>query len=221
MTPQVAVFDVLGTVLDERGGFCAALAAAGATGSELTELTDRWLGEVDGDIAAIASGAAAWRPWEQVIAEALARTVPDDVRVEDPEALRFVGRRLPAWGDSAAVIRALRSRCRVVVLSNAGLLPLVECSRAAGIEWDAALSSEMVRSAKPDPRVYDFVLDLLRLDPEDVVMVAAHPWDLRAAAERGMRTAFVERAGEGVATVDDAFDWTVDDLRSLSTVVGA
>jgi 2-haloacid dehalogenase len=220
MTPQVVVFDVLGTVLDERGGFRAALAAAGATGAELDELTDRWLGAVSAGIADIAAGVAAWRPWEGVIAEALARVVPADVRARNPDALGRVGRRLPAWPDSVAGIDALRSSCRVVALSNAGLLPLMECSRAAGIEWDTALSSEMVRSAKPDPRVYEFVLGLLRLDPEDVVMVAAHPWDLRAAAERGMRTAFVTRPGEGVATDEDRFDWTVDDLTSLSTQLG-
>jgi hypothetical protein len=39
-------------------------------------------------------------------------------------------------------------------------------------------------------------------------MVAAHPWDLRAAATHGLRTAYIERAGEGDPDPSDRFDLT-------------
>ena len=47
-------------------------------------------------------------------------------------------------------------------------------------------------------------------------MVAAHPWDLRAAASQGMRTAFVSRVGEGVHAPYDRFDVYAESLEDLA-----
>ncbi|GGL96279.1 haloacid dehalogenase type II [Nakamurella endophytica] len=217
MAPQVAVFDVLGTVLDERSGFRAALTAVDARLDDPDGLVDRWLDRISARVAAIAAGTAGWRPWEDLIDEGLAEVAPEVHRHHGRE-LATVGRRLPAWPDSARGIAALRGTCRVVALSNAGLLPLVDCSRAAGITWDAVLSAGMVRSTKPDPQVYGFLLDQLGLDPAEVVMVAAHPWDLRAAAEQGLRTAYVRRP-DGEPDGRDDWDWSVGDLVELSTAL--
>jgi 2-haloacid dehalogenase len=46
-------------------------------------------------------------------------------------------------------------------------------------------------------------------------MVAAHSWDLRAAAAQGLRTAYIQRAGEGEPDPPDAFDLTAPDLAAL------
>jgi 2-haloacid dehalogenase len=48
-------------------------------------------------------------------------------------------------------------------------------------------------------------------------MVAAHPWDLRAAASHGLRTAYIQRASEGVPAPSDTFDFTAPDLAALAT----
>jgi 2-haloacid dehalogenase len=48
-------------------------------------------------------------------------------------------------------------------------------------------------------------------------MVAAHPWDLRAAVALGLRTAYIERAGEGVPEPSDTFDLSVPDLAALAS----
>jgi 2-haloacid dehalogenase len=55
------------------------------------------------------------------------------------------------------------------------------------------LSAEVFRAYKPDPRTYLGAAEVFALRPEQVMMVAAHPGDLRAAAASGLRTAFVER----------------------------
>jgi 2-haloacid dehalogenase len=215
--PHVAVFDVLGTVLDERSGFRAAIAAIDSLVDDRVGLADRWLDQVSAHVAAIASGEANWCPWEDVIDQALAEVAPD-IHLRHGRELGTVGRRLPPWPDSRIGIEAVRANCRVIALSNAGVLPLIDCSREAGISWDGVLSAEMVHSAKPNPRVYRFLLDQLRLDPADVVMVAAHPWDLRAAAEQGLRTAYVPRPGEGSIDSGGDFDWT-GNLLELATAL--
>lgn len=75
----------------------------------------------------------------------------------------------------------------------------------------------MVHAFKSDPVAeHRFALDRLALDPRRTLMVAAHPWDLRAAAAHGLRTAYIERAGEGAPEPSETFDLTVPDLAALA-----
>jgi len=77
-----------------------------------------------------------------------------------------------------------------------------------------------VKSYKPDPRTYQLVPSLLAVRPDQVMMVASHPYDLAAAAEEGMRTAFVHRPlerGTGKAHVPDfPVDVSADDFLDLA-----
>jgi 2-haloacid dehalogenase len=75
-----------------------------------------------------------------------------------------------------------------------------------GLTWHSVISGELVHAYKPDPAEYRFALDTLALDLGRSLMVAAHPWDLRAARTHGLRTAYVERAGEGQPEPSDSFD---------------
>jgi 2-haloacid dehalogenase len=100
-------------------------------------------------------------------------------------------------------------------LSNGNLSMLTDMFAAGGLTWHCVLSGEMVRAYKPDPAVYRLALDQLALDPRRTLM-AAHPWDLRAAAAQGLYTAYIQRAGEGVPEPSDTFDLTVPDLAALA-----
>jgi 2-haloacid dehalogenase len=67
---------------------------------------------------------------------------------------------------------------------------------------------------------------LLRLRPEQVMMVAAHPSDLRTAAAAGLRTAFVPRplewgAGGAHEAPTDAFDVVAEDFVELAERLAA
>ena len=55
-------------------------------------------------------------------------------------------------------------------------------AKNAGLPWDAVLSAELAKHYKPDPEAYLTAAELLSLPPGKVMMVAAHPGDLRAAA---------------------------------------
>jgi 2-haloacid dehalogenase len=107
-------------------------------------------------------------------------------------------------------------RFTVVALSNGNLSMLTDLFAAAGLTWHCVLSGEMVQAYKPDPAVYRLALDRLALDPRRTLMVAAHPWDLRAAAAYGLRTAYIRRAGEGAPAPSDTFDLSVPDLAALA-----
>ena len=101
-------------------------------------------------------------------------------------------------------------------------------AKNAGLPWDAVLSAELAKHYKPDPEAYLTAADLLGLPPEQVMMVAAHPGDLRAAARNGLRTAYVIRPlerGAGRIVNNNAaageFDYTASDFLDLARQLGA
>jgi 2-haloacid dehalogenase len=84
---------------------------------------------------------------------------------------------LETWPDFAGAQRRLRER------RNA-------------LHWDVVISCEMLNVYKPRPEAYRKAAKLLQLRPGQIVMVAAHSFDLDAAAAVGYRTAFVHRPSE-------------------------
>jgi len=187
------IFDVVGTVVDGDGTLRA---EAGERAGELTARLDALLAGLDG-----------WRSME-----ALRRQAYGD------ERLATIGHRFTPFPDAPDALRTLAARHLVVALSNADLAELAGTSARGGLAWHAVLSAELAGAFKPDPAVYAFALERLRLDPARAVMVAAHPWDLRAAARHGMRTAYVARPGAELPAPGDRFDFGVRDLADLAQV---
>jgi 2-haloacid dehalogenase len=218
------VFDVLGTVVDEAGSMRAELTTtldnAGVGTDQADALAAAWTRHFGALMASVRDGAL-WRTTDELNAEALGRVLRDGPRL--PEAtvrhLGLVGHRLRPWPDSAQALRRLAQRFTTVALSNGNLSMLTDLFGRAGLTWHGVLSAEMVRAYKPDPAMYRLALDRLALNPHRTLMVAAHPWDLRAAAAHGLRTAHIQRAGEGEPLPSDTFDLTVPDLAALAAVL--
>ena len=81
----------------------------------------------------------------------------------------------------AAPLNRLRGRFIISTLSNGNVALLVNMARNGGLPWDCVMSAELFNHYKPDPEVYQGAARLLGLQPQEVMMVAAHPSDLRAA----------------------------------------
>ncbi|WP_246145841.1 haloacid dehalogenase type II [Rubripirellula lacrimiformis] len=90
-------------------------------------------------------------------------------------------------------------------LRNAGLTELI----------DKQYSVEGVKKFKPHPAPYLMVLKDLGAKPEDVLMVAAHAWDLAGAKNVGLQTAFVARPGKTLYPNVARPDLVVSDLTEL------
>ena len=88
------------------------------------------------------------------------------------------------------------------------------------------LGAELAQAYKPKPEVYLSAPRFLGLQPEQVLMVACHPWDLVGAAKAGLPTAYVHRSFESgpthaVAMPETAgFDIAVDDFGELAARLG-
>ena len=107
----------------------------------------------------------------------------------------------------------------MVALSNADFGELAALSQHGGLAWHAMVSAEVARSFKPAPVVYQTAIRLLGVQPAETLMVAAHPWDLRAAGQHGMATAFVARPGAETPTAEDHFSMELKDLSELAATL--
>ena len=89
------------------------------------------------------------------------------------------------------------------------------------------LSAEIFRHYKPDPATYLGCADILDVAPAELMMVAAHPSDLRAAKAAGLRTAFVFRPAEygpqsSLSRPEQGeFDVAADDFGDLADQLGS
>ena len=248
---RALVFDVFGTVVDWRSSVIAEgralgarLAAPGGQGGQGGQGSrgEAWAAV---DWPAFAD---AWRagyplamdrvrrgewPWANI--DALHRRILDallaerGLQLEEAEAAEFnrVWHRLVPWPDSVAGLARLKRRYPVATLSNGNVALLLAMARHAGLPWDAIFSAELFGHYKPDPECYLGAARLLDLPPEQVLMVAAHPSDLRGAAHAGLRTAYVPRplergpGGPMEAWTPGEFDLVAEDFIDLARQLGA
>lgn len=84
----------------------------------------------------------------------------------------------------------------ITTLSNENMSLLTNMAKNAELSWNAALSAALAEDYKPHPRAYLNATELLNLELKEILMVATHPSDLRAAAKIGLRTAHIIRPFE-------------------------
>ncbi|KAJ7747128.1 HAD-like domain-containing protein [Mycena maculata] len=116
--------------------------------------------------------------------------------------LNLAWHRLSGWPDSIEGLCALKKQAIIATLSNGNIRLLMDMAKHADLPWDAVFSSELFGSFKPNPKVYLGAAKHLSLEPHNCAMVAAHIYDLRAAAGVGMRTVYVRRTGEEATDVE-------------------
>jgi 2-haloacid dehalogenase len=209
VAPVALIFDVMGTVVDIEGSITAqARDATGLGDEQLKPLLADWNERLQHAMDEIVAGRAEWRPHERLRREALPEGLPG--------SLAGVVHRLAPWPDSPAALGRLRELHTVAALSNADLAELADLSAHGGLAWHAVLSASAARSYKPDASVYDMALEQLGIEPPEAMLVAAHPWDLRGAAARGYRTAYIARPGAERPAAGDGFDFEAADLHELA-----
>ncbi|KAG8847458.1 hypothetical protein FRB96_001599 [Tulasnella sp. 330] len=103
-----------------------------------------------------------------------------------------------AWGDTAAGLRLLREKYTVIGLSNGALTTTIAINKRNDLPYDALLSSDMIGTYKPNARMYQSAINLLKANRGELAMVAAHAYDTEAAAKHGMRTIYIKRATEDI-----------------------
>jgi 2-haloacid dehalogenase len=162
-------------------------------------VADAWRERYQPQLESVRSGERDW-----VVLDVLHREALDDVLADlqlelDPAArdeLTLAWHRLDPWPDTVPGLTRLKERFVIAPCSNGHIAQSVNLARHAGLPWDAILGAEIARAYKPDPRVYRASVAALGLEPGEVMMVAAHNGDLKAAQSHGLKTAFVPRPTE-------------------------
>jgi 2-haloacid dehalogenase len=221
------LFDTMGTVVDVEGTIReqlgAILARYGRADAE--RVAGLWDRHIRTAMDEINRGDGSWRSHRSLRQAALEMLIDtNDLPTLDEaerDALVSTINTLKAWPDSPSALTSLSKIAKVVAFSNADLAELAELSRNADLRWHAVISAELAHAYKPHPSIYQTALDLLKLDPRRTLVVAAHPWDLRAAARAGMLTAYIGRPYSEKPTGQDRFTITATDLVDLETQLDA
>ena len=229
---KVLTFDVFGTVVDWRGSVIAdakAFGEARGLAVDWEAFTDDWKTCYRPGMDRVNEGG----PWTTVYAiyraklEALfAEYGIEGLNESDIDHFNRVWERLNPWPDSVPGLTRLKGKFVLSTLSNSDFGCMVNMAKHAGLPWDAVITAEIFQCYKPDPEVYLTAVELLGCAPEQVMMVAAHNYDLAHAASHGMRTAFIPRPAEyGPSQTSDLKaegDWDVvaGDMVELAETLG-
>ncbi len=131
-------------------------------------------------------------------------------------------RRLPAHNDVKPALAALRKHdIRLVAVSNSSSKMLkTQLTNAGIIElFDAYYSVDQVRKYKPFQEIYLFAAAQEKRIPEEIIMVAAHDWDLSGAKKAGLATAYIERKREIYHPFYPKVDFVISALDELLEVI--
>jgi 2-haloacid dehalogenase len=226
---RALAFDVFGTVVDWRGS----IIREGAEWGEALGLQVDWdrfaLRWRAGYLPAMDKVRRGVWPWMKL--DGLHRLSLDELLEEfqiaglseqDKGHWNLVWHRLMPWPDVLSGLRRLKTRYILSTLSNGNMSLLIEMAKLRDLPWDAVLSAELFHHYKPDREVYLGAVNLLGYAAQEVMMVAAHPEDLKAAQSCGMRTAFVPRpleygpAGRVQDSMGIAFDLVAQDFQDLA-----
>ncbi len=229
------VFDVFGTVVDWRGSIIREgqlLGKRKGIDVDWVAFADAWRGGYQPAMQRVRSGQI---PWTNI--DGLHRLILNDLirqfdiqglSEEEIDHFNRAWHRLWPWPDSVGGLHRLSSGYIVSTLSNGNVSLLTNMAKYAGLPWDCILSAELFDHYKPDPEVYLGAAKLLGPAPAQVMMVAAHVDDLKAAKKVGLKTALVTRPlefgpqrkadtaqdGAGIADV------TATDFMDLATQLG-
>lgn len=126
---------------------------------------------------------------------------------------------LPPHSDVVAGLKLLSENgFRLVSLTNSPTAVAEKQLSNAGIAqlFEQRYSVESVRKFKPHPDTYRFVVQALGVNPEEVLLVAAHAWDLVGGKNVGLQTAFIARPGAVLYPNAARPDYVVSDMIALA-----
>lgn len=233
MSPRALAFDVFGTVVDWRSSLIRELEQFGqrhGLQQDWAAFADNWRAGYAPAMDRVRRGDLPWTRIDdlhRMILDDLLRTAGVAVSDEDIDHLNRAWHRLDPWPDAVDGLTRLKEKFVITTLSNGNVSLLTNMAKRAGLPWDCVISAELFHHYKPDREAYLGCADLLGIAPDQLMLVAAHPGDLRAARAAGLMTGYVARPleygpGGRPHSIDDGeFDVTATDFLNLADQLGA
>ena len=204
-------------ILDPRPVFALAEQLFPGKGTELSnawrnrQFEYQWLRALSGRYADF------WQATEDALVfagEMLKLDLTSDKRKQLMEA--YLG--LKTWPEVPSALDSLKSAgIRLAFLSNATTKILdagIKNSRLEGV-FEQVLSTDKIKTYKPDPRAYRMAIDAFGLKKEEILFVAFAGWDAAGAKSFGYTTFWVNRLNlpaEQLGVTPDAVGQNLNDL---------
>ena len=216
MKPSVIVFDVNET-LSDMSPMAQRFGEVGAP----EHLAKLWFAGLLRDGFALAA-AGDNRMFAEMGAEALRGLFTGIELNRDTEpAVQHVMAGFSALGlhpDVADGVKALQAAgYRLATLTNGSTQVAEKLLTDAGIRdsFELLLSVEDAHSWKPGKAAYDHAASACGATPEQMLLVAVHPWDIQGASRAGLTTAWINRTGAPYPDYFQAPDPTISSLPEL------
>jgi len=230
---KALVFDTFGTVVDWRTSVTReveGLAKRKGVTVDGAKFADAWRDQYAPNMNRVRSGELPWTKLDRLHRMTLDKLLPEfnlaGLSEAETDALNRAWHRLAPWPDAVSGLTRLKKKFIIAPLSNGNVSLITDMAKHSGLPWDCILGAELVRHYKPDREVYQSAADFLDLKLADVMMVAAHLGDLRAAKAVGLRTAFVTRPLEYGPNrkpdlkADSSVDIAAKDFNDLASQLG-
>ena len=204
MDIRACLFDVFGTVVDWRTSVSREVAAfaqaKGIKSIDPVEFAVEWRKLYQPAMDEVRTGRRPFTILDVLHRESLMKLIGryGIAGLGDPDLdhLNRAWHHLDPWPDVVEGLTRLKKKFIIAPCSNGNIALMVEMAKRAGLPWDCILGAETARAYKPMPEAYLASCRQLGLAPKNVLMVAAHNNDLKAAKGQGMATAFVARPKE-------------------------
>jgi 2-haloacid dehalogenase len=230
---KALAFDIIGTTFDwydSLGQGCDSL--DGKYGLSLNGASYALAAEAGyADTVETVNAGGPWIAPDQILQNSVTALLPmAQLGTRAAEAVAdFFGlwRTLAPWPDVPIALHALHAKYTLAILSNMSIATQTALTEHAHLPFDRMLSAETVGQYKPSPAVYQMAIGELGIAPSEILMVAAHKYDLEAAKSQGLRTAFVARPfemgpnGAVDTTPDRSFDFNATSFINLAEQLGA
>jgi 2-haloacid dehalogenase len=230
---KACLFDVFGTLVDWRAGVSREISflfKAKNIGADAVDFAVAWRKLYQPSMEEVRSGRRPWTILDELHRESLVTLLSrygiQDLSQEEIDEMNRAWHRLDPWPDVVEGLTRLKKKLIIAPCSNGNIALMVNMAKRAGLPWDCILGAETARAYKPMPQAYLASCKQLGLRPAEVMMVAAHNGDLKAAKAQGLATAFVPRAEHGPGQTTDltadpaCVDLSVTSLIELAARLG-
>jgi 2-haloacid dehalogenase len=124
--------------------------------------------------------------------------------------------RLRPFPEVPAALDRLRTRYRLVVLSNGDPDMLEAAKPYHGLTFERTISVAEANSFKPHVATYTKAADIVGVPPDQVLFIANHAFDCIGAKAARMRTAFIDRRGRPFGATPYQPDLLIPSMTALA-----
>lgn len=210
MRPSVVLFDLNGTLTDPAA-IGAPWQAPGLGRAALSLAVQS---------AMVDSLTGSYRPFAEHVAAAVeVEARRRGLDLEGVSRATEAASRLPPFPDARPALELLREAgLPLAVLTNSGAESGRATLEASGLYafFDQVLGVDAVERVKPHPETYAHARQALGAGGADLMLVAAHAWDVTGARRAGLRTCWIARGEEHLLPTAEPPDLRAADLMDAA-----